>query len=315
MGSSSSQLLSGAAYSRLSLSIFLIPILIALLVLLDSVLLGQRIKLAMPETLTEAFWYPIFFGTPHVIASHFLLFEKKVFLPLAPKLIAGFFVCAAAVLILRNVAPNIWVIFFALYASKHTIGQQTNIGKSLFKNPPARYTFLANIVGISFISFFSLRFLNIRHDIRYPAFEFALACVIVVISLIGFYLTKRISDQEAGGKKFLAANLTGLFFSASLFILGYKALAFFIFRLMHDVTAFSFYVSSYCKRKSGDSRSAKGTLLVGVIFIIAIPMFLAGLLQFNYQAIANKDALLIMTIFHYFTESVVWKKDSPLRVN
>jgi len=111
-----------------------------------------------------------------------------------------------------------------------------------------------------------------------------------------------------------------LFLVSYFFILaGYIFFSILLFRFVHDVSAFAFYVTHDYNRKKNANKNFLYQLLtiVPLPFIILTPvlgLLFAYLVRTVTDGIAiGYSIIILICMSHFYLESVMWKRDTPHR--
>jgi hypothetical protein len=98
---------------------------------------------------------------------------------------------------------------------------------------------------------------------------------------------------------------------------GYPFLAILLPRVVHDVTAFVFYVVHDHNRNRGSGhnvvlRAFSFTRLPVAVLALLVPLSVNVLFQLSTLGI--ESVVIALSFFHYFTESFMWKRRAPHRL-
>ncbi|GEM_PF-940589 len=293
-----------------------LPVLLTI-VLVDMFLLDSRF---LPHLGVEALFSPfyiILFLLPHIIASFFSFFDRQyvryykkhlfVYLPL---LLTG-----TALLLYYNF---VWgLVFFLLNDIWHGVRQQVGIGLILGAKPGILHrlwTLVPFFVG-------SVAYVYIVHPSAYldaivPYISPALLIGEILILLI-MIAEMWVSPAHVRLYIFLVSML--FVFSYFFILTGYIFLSILAFRSIHDITAFSFYMTHDYNRAKGGSLNYLYALISKVpIRVMLLTPVLGILIAYLIRASTEKltfgfSIIILICMSHFYLESVMWKRGSPHR--
>lgn len=202
--------------------------------------------------------------------------------------------------------------FFLFATFTHVIGQQTGLAFALLKKTSFN---LAAWKYLSILSFY------MRYTVFSENKEYA-----HLIMFLGFlFLSIELLKSRHKQGMMYCLLLQGAFFSSVLFsYLNFFFLEVLVIRFIHDSTAFAFYITHNAgilvtrKFSLSTNKLLYASTFFGLIPIWAGTLFVAIFLN-NVVILPNHGALKsilfldFMVLLHYYTESFVWKKSSPLR--
>lgn len=329
------QLKTIAVSFRLLLGLYSIIPLCLLLQLIDSNFFGNYLQQALPASSRHFIFYQIIFGTPHIVASSILMTSNVEYLKfywvkitVMTLALAVFFGIGSQVISYR-----VLYVLVACWTVLHVLKQQHGIARGVCGISSLQFNlqlWLSVAAGILiYIGIFSRNSLNPEHAemITYVAGGL---CVFLAGSTVVIVRTVK----TVFGKVFLWANSLLVLSSYYLFISEYYFLAILVPRLVHDTTAFIFYVTHDYNRHYGHPRNfiyrTAKKLKINIFIVLPLISFALafGLRQYgdyyfdliteflfgtDFRKAISFVFLGYLALMHYYTESFTWKGDSPYR--
>jgi hypothetical protein len=320
---------------RLLLGIYLIlPVCLAAC-LVDRFALGSALLRALPRSPGHFFLFAIFFGTPHIVASTVILATNKEYFLLYRRRLA---ILTLAIVALAA-AGRAALPFEALYAVVatativHVVRQQIGIGNAAGRADGAAYEVWSLLLIVSSVVLFNAIFLNGAFSA--PQLRWAgRSLVVFALSILAAAALAHPRVPSRTGKYFLWANTAMTLSSFIFYLRGYVFFAVLGPRVIHDVTAFVFYVAHDHNRNLERPLNWLYRLLgkARIGAVVAVPA-LAVLLTWFLERRADGYLAFLTTrvlglriqgaiaggfvgylgLVHYYTEAVTWKAGSPYR--
>lgn len=284
---------------------------------LDHFYFNNHYRNHLPMSPEHLFWFTLFFVAPHIYANHFSLldadywkFYKSHILIILPAIAAfGYF------------APKVWGpaafgLFYSIWQMKHAINQQFALAPMLSAKPDRYYTYwkwLGIILGITMYAGLA------PEDIH-----FEVKNIIVYISIFTIlpfiFLTYKTSEQCKNflGSAYIWANFLMVETGIILYLCDYSFCALLIPRIVHDLTAFYFYSVHDHNR----NMTYQHNLLYRWFSFTRIPVAVLCpllacliLLPFNFDPKPGWFWVFspIISMSHFYLESVTWKYGTPHR--
>lgn len=320
---------------RLLLSLYLIIPVCLLLQLLDASLWQGLLKAHLPNSPSHFLLFQILFGTPHIVASNIVLvsngdywrfYQRKVVLMTLA--LAVFF--GVGSLFIPYQALYVMV---ASWTVLHVLKQQYGVARGVCRLPAWAYHLLLGLSVVAGIFIYIGIFL--KNGINAQQAEWLQHIIAgLCIGLTASAVLCQRYVKTAFGKWFLWANVALILVSFYLYAQQYYFLAILMPRLVHDVTAYIFYVThDYNKHrpipKNIIYRASAACHLPIVIVLPLLSFAVAFVLQAYGDAWVNQLTQLFfgvesrkavtlgligyLGLMHYYTESITWKQDSPYR--
>lgn len=320
---------------RLLLGLYAIIPLCLLLQLADSWFWQGQLKQSLPSSPNHFLLFQILFGTPHIIASTIVLVSNKDYLShyrrkllLMTAAIAIFFGIGSLFIPYR-----VLYVMVASWTVYHVLRQQHGIARGLCRLPNRAFQLLLWLSIFAGVFIYIGIFMKNRLDIEQVEW---LKHVVsgLCISLVCASVLYQRNCPTAFSKCFLWGN-TFLILSSFYFYLNqYYFLAILIPRLVHDATAYIFYVAhDYNKhRQQPQNRLYRYAAKIHLPIFLVLPL-LSFALTYLLQSYGDQTISLIsrtlfdtdihkavtlglfgyLALMHYYTEAFTWKQDSPYR--
>src|SRR3954471_4786472 len=290
-----------AISARFLLGIYAVLPLCVLAMFLDQLFWGGSLSNALPKNPQRYFIFQILFGTPHIIASSVILATNgeyfrayRVRLLLLTLIILAFF--GGGSLFIPN---GVFLAVVGVVTVIHVLKQQVGLGKGLCRLKGRLYDVwgwtLVLLGSVLYYPLYSDRELSAGSADLLRGALWVLAALSVVLTLA---CHTRIAT--ANGRLYLWANTLMVLLSAMFYARGYPFLAILGPRLVHDVTAFAFYVTHDVNRHSAEPRNVlyrmASKLGLGVFWVCPV---VAVLLTYLIVRFADPVAQFIATPLGY----------------
>jgi hypothetical protein len=320
---------------RFLLSLYAIVPLCLLVLWLDRFGFNYALRDMLPSSPTHFLLFQILFGTPHIVASNLLLVSHNEYLQaFKSKLILMTLVIIAFFGIGSLFIPyRVLYIITACWTVYHVLKQQHGIAKAVCRLPNwAFYLQLWLSVSAGIFIYMGI-FLKNSLEPEQAALVLQVASALTMALVISTLVCQRYVPSRFG-QYFLWANTLLVVSSWYVYSEQYYFLAILMPRLVHDITAYSFYVSHDVNRhgeQPGNNLFRAATALRLPVWLV-LPL-LSFLFTYLLQAYGDDLVnLLLQTLFstqiykavtlgflgylalmHYYTEAFVWAAGSPLR--
>ena len=320
---------------RFLLSLYAIIPFCLLLQLVDRYGFNSALREMLPNSPTQFLLFQVLFGTPHITASNLLLVSHREYLQaFKTKIIAmSLFIIAFFGVGSLFIPYRALYILTACWTVYHVLKQQHGIAKGVCRLPNwAFYLQLWLSVGAGIFTYIGI-FLNNSLSDEQGQLVLTAASILVVALLFSTLLCRNYVPTLFG-RCFLWANTLLVLVSWYLYAEEYYFLAILMPRLVHDITAYSFYVSHDVNRHG--QRPDTGLYLLAtacrlpVAVVLPVSSFLLtyllqvhgdNLINFVTQSLFGVQIYKAVTLgflgylalMHYYTEAFVWSAGSPLR--
>ncbi len=320
---------------RLLLGLYFIIPLCLLLQLADSWFFQGGLKQLLPSSPSHFLLFQILFGTPHIIASSLVLVSNKDYIQRYQR---SLLLMTAALAVFFGLGSlflpyKVMYVMVAAWTVYHVLKQQHGIARGVCRLPGWAFQLLLWLSITAGIFIYVGIFLKNSLDVQQAGFIRFIAGGLC-LALAGSAVFCQRYCTTAFSKWFLWANVCLVLSSFYLYVQQYYFLAIMIPRLVHDATAYVFYVThDYNKHhRQPQNLIYRCAAACNVPIFIVLPV-LSFLLTFVLQAYGDDLASLIsktlfeveirkavtvgllgyLALMHYFTEAFTWKQDSPYR--
>lgn len=320
---------------RLLLGLYSIIPLCLLLQLFDGWFWHGFLQQHLPSSPKQFLLFQIIFGTPHIVASSILLATNTEYLKFYKLKVIMMTVAIAIVFGIGSlfIPYKVLYVTVAAWTVYHVLKQQLGVGRGLYRMPDSVFylmLWLSVTAGLFvYIGIFLKNSLDMQQLEWIKLIAGGLCAGLVCTALLcQRYATTLI------GKWFLWSNVLLVLSTFYLFVQQYYFLAILVPRLVHDATAYIFYVvhdynKHYTHPRNFMYRYAERCHLPVFIVLPLCSFALAFVLQsygdsaFNavtellFGVEINKAITLgllgYLALMHYYTEAFTWKQDSPYR--
>lgn len=302
----------------------------------DQYWFGYRLRDALPSSPGHFLLFQLLFGTPHIIASSLLLLVHPDYLKVFRKrlLLMTVFIAIFFGIGSLFIPYTALYVITACWTVYHVLKQQHGIAKAVCRLPKYAFNLQVglSVVGGCFIYLGVFLKNSLTPEQALLILNLSL-CFSIALVLSSLWCLRFINNAQ--GFWFLWANTVLVVISYYFLSQHYYFLAILIPRLVHDISAFSFYVShDYNRHQSLTDTHPLYTIARSfkIPVIVILPVF-SFLLTYCLQAYGDEWINIIMrTLFatevykaitlglfgylalmHYYTEAFIWAADSPLR--
>ena len=320
---------------RFLLSLYGIVPLCLLAVWLDQFGFHHALRDMLPSSPGHFLLFQVLFGTPHIIASNLLLFSHADYvltfknkLTVMTLFIALFFGVGSLFIPYQTL-----YIISACWTVYHVLKQQHGIAKAVCRLPNwAFYLQLWLSISAGIFIYMGI-FLKNSLELGEAELVLQIATVLTLALVISTVVCQKHVHSKLG-VIFLWANTLLVVVSLFVYSQQYYFLAILMPRLVHDMTAYSFYVSHDVNRHGEVPENWLFKLSTRCHLPVALVLpLLSFLLTYLLQSYGDEWVnLILQTLFstqiykavtlgligylalmHYYTESFVWAAGSPLR--
>lgn len=285
---------------------------------IDWILFGGQIKMSLPVDPRIYIWFVLLFMLPHIFASFFSFAEKEYFDYYRGRLLRGAQIAVLLGIFLPALAGAtiLPVIAFVTYTMIHVFMQQSGVSKSLMRNTAPSHIYW-QWLGITISTVIYAYLLIPSPWLRglfndSSVFAGGLILVVIIYCLLAVNIVKQ-SQTTLGKIYFLGTHILpilGVFY----IIVGYPILALIISRIIHDLTAYTFYIA----HDSNRFKRSRSNFLYIAASKIKLPVYIASpvvsiLLAITVSNFNSATISVLLTCFfflHYYTESVIWKNNT-----
>ncbi|MDD2659226.1 MAG: hypothetical protein PHY54_06020 [Methylococcales bacterium] len=320
---------------RLLLGLYAIIPLCLALQMADGWFWGGFLRENLPTSPTHFILFQILFGTPHILASSILLVSNTEYLKLYQRNIV---LMTAAIAIVFGVGSlfipyKVFYLLVAAWTVYHVLKQQHGVARGVCRLPSWAFYLLLWLSATAGLFVYIGIFLKNSLDAQQAAWikqVAGLLCMGLVLSAI--YCQRYVAT--AFGKWFFWSNIFLVLSSFYLFVQQYYFLAILVPRLVHDATAYVFYVThDYNKHHYHPQNfiyryAARCNLHIFIVlpvcsFVLAFLLqaygdnIVSAITEFFFGVKIHKVITLgllgYLALMHYYTEAFTWKQGSPYR--
>ncbi len=320
---------------KLLLALYLIIPLCIVLQLSDTTLFSGTLLNYLPNSPSHFLLFQVLFGTPHIIASTLLLTTNKDYFSFYQKKIIFMTLAIALFFSIANQVLSYYTLYIMVssWTVYHVLKQQLGVGRALYKLPDWLFYILLWLSISSGIGIYMGIFLKDTLSLMQAQWLKYIAASLVICLLLTTVLCQRYVNNRMG-TLFLWANSSLIFASFYFYSQEYYFFAILIPRLIHDATAYIFYVVHDVNKHASQPqnwlyRYAHKIKLNTFIVLPLLSFLLTYLLhvygdqwvnslgQFFFDIDIKKAISLgligYFSLMHYYTEAFTWKHGSPYR--
>lgn len=302
---------------------------------LDQYAFQHTLRDLLPSSPSHFLLFQILFGTPHIIAGNLLLFGHADYVSRFKNKLLGMTLFIAVFFGIGSLFIPYRVLYLisASWTVYHVLKQQHGVAKAVCRLPSwAFYLQLWLSVGAGIFIYMGI-FLKNSLTFEEADIVMRIASVLTGALLISTLVCQKYVPSRFG-VYFLWANTLLVVASWYVYSQQYYFLAILMPRLVHDITAYSFYVSHDVNRHGDQPQNTLFRLAAWCHMPVALVLpLLSFLLTYVLQVYGDDFVnLILQTLFstqiykavtlgligylalmHYYTEAFVWAAGSPLR--
>lgn len=301
----------------------------------DILLWQGSLREILPSRPEHFMLFQLLFGTPHIIASALILTSNREYfgyyrhrIMMMTLILAVFFGIGSLFIPYR-----VFYIMVAAWTVYHVLKQQHGIARGVCKLPVWPYRLLLGLsVGAGLLIYLGI-FLKNSLEPELAEWTRHIAGVLTLILLLATVLCQRYVKTGLG-KVFLWSNTMLVVSTFYFFVQQYYFLAILVPRLVHDATAYVFYVTHDYNRHGRQARNFiyRWAQACNIPMLLVLPLlsFGAALLLHQYgdaaieflteflfgveiRKVVSVGVIGYLALLHYYTEAFTWKNDSPYR--
>ena len=296
---------------------------------------NSYLKSILPSSPTHFILFQILFGTPHIVASAILVSSNKEYVRFFKAKLIGmslFIIAFFGVGSLYIPYKTLYIITVC-WTVYHVFKQQHGIAKAVCRLPGWAFYWILWLSVTAGIFIYMGVFLKNSLDAQQASWVSLIAGVLTIGLVLSAVLCQRYI-KTTFGQYFLWANVFLIVSSFYFYSQQYYFLAILVPRLIHDATAYAFYIAHdynkhYPHAQNRLYQSAKRCHLHVFIVLPLASFGLTYLLQaygdewvnvitrFFFDAEIYKAITLgvigYFSLMHYYMEAFTWQAGSPLR--
>jgi hypothetical protein len=289
----------------------------------------------LPTRPTHFLLFQILFGTPHILAGTLVLASNTEYLKFYQRKIILMTTAIAMVFGVGSlfIPYQVFYVLVAAWTVYHVLKQQHGVARGVCRLPPwAFYLLLWLSVTAGLFVYIGI-FLKNSLDAQQTEWVKQIAGLLCAGLILSAIYCQRYATT-AFGKWFLWSNIFLVISSFYLYLQQYYFLAILAPRLVHDATAYIFYVTHDYNRHHKHPRNfiyrfaARCHLHIFIVLPVcsfALAFFLQAYGDNIVNAITElffgveiRKAITLgllgyLALMHYYTEAFTWKQESPYR--
>lgn len=290
---------------------------------------------SLPSSPTHFILFQILFGTPHIVASAIVLVSNTEYLKFYQR---NIILMTAALAIVFGVGSlfipyRVFYVLVAGWTVYHVLKQQHGVARGICRLPPwAFYLLLWLSVAAGLVIYIGIFLKNSLDVQQAELIKHIAAGLCVTLGFSAVFCQRYVTTVF--GKWFFWSNIFLVLSSFYLYVQQYYFLAILAPRLVHDATAYIFYVAHDYNRhhKHPQNFIYRCAARCNMHIFIVLPVcsfMLAFVLQAYGDGIVNaitefffgvqiRKAVTLgllgyLALMHYYTEAFTWKQGSPYR--
>ncbi len=308
------------------LGVYVVVPVVVIVALLDALVLQGALRpppIREPNVLFLA-W--LLMGTPHVLASSWILARHAEYRHRYGRLaLTSCALIVPALALSPYLHPDGAFAILGLLTALHVMRQQVGIGRLLGRPTGPSYALFGWVVVLLSIVFYEVAYLRdvVPSGVARAA-EVAVLALLAVALGLAWWSHRAMST--AMGRAYLWANVALVVVSVGVYATGQVFLALMASRAVHDLTAFGFYVVHDANRRAaggpagrerggwpGLARLPLACLAATMALELVGDRVLTPLLGYEGRYGLGLQLAIVLTLLHYVTEAVTWRRDSPYR--
>ena len=304
-----------------------------LAIVVDTLLLnGQGIHQYLPDRPEQWPFWTVIFGLPHIIASQLTMSDRE-YLSFYRRSLLWPLIIFAAIASAGHFGPqplsyNLLFVIFAFYTIYHVLAQQLGLTLMMMGIAPSRlfrywkwtsvlagFAIYINVYGQQYMGnmAFSLgdRVIDIQQLFTWIA---ALLCAAQLI--LAWRLAP--SSRHRIGVWYMWSNVALLLSALLINHIGYTLFVILIPRVIHDLTAYTVYITHDRNRNRQGRinplyRLTGGGRLSPLLLLPALSIAIAFVLSSHQHYPVISIAILTVSFLHYYFEGFIWRGPNPHR--
>ncbi len=320
---------------KLLLALYAIIPLCLILQLTDSYVLQGTLLQYLPSSPSHFILFQLLFGTPHILASAVLLSTNQDYFGFYRKKII---IMTLAIMVFFALASQLlsYYVLYIMVASwtvYHVLKQQHGVGRGVYQLPNwAFYLLLWLSIGAGICVYMGI-FLKNTLTVQQAEWVKQAASGLIICLLLGTFWCQRYVKTRFG-VLFMWANSILIVASFYFYLQQYYFLAILVPRLVHDATAYIFYVTHDVNKHKGHPQNFlyRWAEKIKLNIFVVLPLLsfaLTFLLQeygdqwvdmltrffigMEFRQVVSVGLIGYFSLMHYYTEAFTWKYGSPYR--
>lgn len=298
------------------LAIYLVVPVCVLVALVDMGLFSGALQAALPSSPQDLWWFQLVFVTPHILASSVTFLDREYIEAYGGRLWRSIGIAVAVALLLPAFGPMwLFLVVNGVWTVWHVMGQQLGLASPIAGVGGAWHSAWKWVGLLAASATFVLVFID-----KAPWVPPGLVLMATVLVLGFSALTFRLHQQAATGlgRTYLWSNVVLVVLTLVFIQWGYPFFAILAVRVVHDITAFVFYVVHDHNRNVDGAHNLVYAALGRVMahpgrYALWITPLVAMLVAGVLRSSLTPHLLNVFVLLHYLTESYCWKGYSPHR--
>lgn len=315
---------------RFLLGIYLVVPLVLALALLDRWWLGGALRMPPIREPNVFFVAWILMGTPHIVASGLILARHDEYRRRYGLLVLlSLGVILVGLALAQRLEGDAAFAILGLFTAIHVLRQQLGIGRMLGRPEGPWYGLFGGTVVVLGVVFYEVAYLRESMPPGLVAGAEGTVLALLPLMLLLAVLSHRTMATPLG-RRYLWANAALVGVSVGVYLAGDVFLALMASRVVHDVTAFAFYVAHDANRSAEPASAVFPALAPRPVWVtcLRLPLLCLGLtlclevvgdrwltplLGYRGRYGLGLQVAIVLTLLHYVTEAVTWRRGSPYR--
>jgi hypothetical protein len=320
---------------KLLLSLYAIIPLCLIFQLTDSYAFGGELMQSLPSSPGHFMIFQLLFGTPHILASGILITSNKDYFSYYQKKILWM---TLALMLFFSIATqfvsyHVIYIMVASWTVYHVLKQQHGIGRGIYQLPTwAFYLLLWLSIGAGISVYMGIFLKNTLTVQQAEWVKQAAGGLVISLLLSTFWCQQYV--KTGFGSLFMWSNSFLIISSFYFYTQQYYFLAILIPRLVHDATAYVFYVTHDVNKHAGHPQNFLyrwvEKIKLNVFIVLPLLSFALTFLLNEYgdqwvgvltnfffgmefRQVISVGLIGYFSLMHYYTEAFTWKYGSPYR--
>ena len=297
-------------YSYKTLFIPYIPVALVIVALIIDSIFNLGLREALPSSPYQIFIYSLIFGYPHIMASNLIFLDKEYIQFYKSAIIERAIIASLIVfLVYEAFGINGFYAFFYAWTVLHVTKQQLGIGKMLNQSSSMLYSYWG--WGYTLLAIFLSAGVGFYgNNISIPRNQMLniIYIMTVIVVTLAAYLFTRIQKQS--GRLYLISNIGLLLLTVYSYYSGLLLFVILAPRIVHDVTAYMFYIAHDTNRNTPAAKNYIYKLTNPYLPIWTVCIGLSLIIAYFVTTKPGNLALLtglVLSMMHYITESITWR--------
>ena len=297
-----------AIYGVLPLALFLIT--------LDDFVFGRRLLAFLPSSPDDMRAFTVLFRMPHIVSSLLIFCEVEYLRHYKIRLSFGApLIVMSALTAYFLIGWNSFFLIFSLITAFHVLTQQIGVTRSLVRNVDGWFQgwkWSCLVIGLL------VYLVMVNSSARTQAVEFYIRNFLWLVFLPATYCAYRVSLKASSRiAVYYVWSTHALFVTLfTLFQFHYPFFVVFLTQVIHDLTAYGFYMVHNHNRSLAGSGNPISLLrkMTNAPVILLTPLLgialASPLTQLRITQSWFHMSVVMIMLFHYYTESFSWKRNA-----